>query len=239
VLIADQTIVGYMGAVYAERLVAGKTGIVCNLSSWYIDPKYRGWGATMLNAIFAYDPSLTYTAFTAAPLPKALFKAMQFIDVTDKSLVLPPLSHATTLRKRPTIQFAPEQIRGYLSDAERRVLDDHSHTDCLHVLLREGNRHAYMVTKRRRYRLARWSPWVVASKMLYCSGEPDLVIEHLEWTKLAILLRQRTLALVISVRWFSTPPSGVPIESHMLMRSAVFAPGDLDMLYSEVCLLPV
>jgi acetoacetyl-CoA synthetase len=95
-----------------------------------------------------------------------------------------------------------------------------------------------MLVKRRTYQVRAWSPWLAASKVLYCSN-PELVAKHLERVKLAILMRQGTMALVMLARWFTTPPAGVSIESHMLIRSPIFAPTDLDPLYSELCLLPV
>ena len=238
VLEANEVIVGFLGAIYVERTIRSKPEQVCNLTSWYIAPAYRGWGAAMLNAMLALDPSSTYTVLTAAPLPKAICRAMRFTDIVDSSLALPPLWHLRTLSRRPEISFQPQAFRCHLSTAEQRILDDHVATDCLHVLVRAGSQQAYMVIKRRRYRLHRWLPHVPASKVLYC-GAPAVVAAHLEWVKLAILRRQRTLALVVSARWFAVPPSGWRVDSHMLMRSAVLEPSDLDLLYSEVCLLPV
>jgi acetoacetyl-CoA synthetase len=237
VLVADQTIVGFLGTFYAARVIRDKRDVVCNLTSWYIDPAYRGWGAAMLSAVLEHD-DFTYTALTPAPLPKALFKAMGFTDITDRSLILLPFQHAHTLRNRPQISFLPLEIRQHLTDSERQLFDDHVDTACLHVLVRDSDQHAYLLVKRRHYKLTPWSPWLAASKVLYCSA-PDFVAERLEWIKLAIMRYQRTLAVVVSARWFTVPPRGVNITSHMLMRSSVFAPGDLDALYSEVCLLPV
>ena len=238
VLEVDHEIVGFLGALYAERTIGGKTDQVCNLTSWYIAPAYRGWGAAMLSTVLAVEPRPTYTVLTAAPLPKALCQAMQFREVVDASVALPPFWQLPTLSRRPEISFRPQELRPYLTVREQRILDDHARTDCLHVLVRAGDEQAYMVVKRRRYRLHRWLPRVPASKVLYCSA-PHVVAAHLEWVKLAILLRQGTLALVVSARWFAAPPHGLRVDSRMLIQSTVFEPCELDLLYSEVCLLPV
>jgi hypothetical protein len=63
--------------------------------------------------------------------------------------------------------------------------------------------------------------------------------EHLEWIKLTILWCQRTVALVVDSQAFHPPPRGLAHKTPILVRSALFEPDQLDMLYSEVCLLPV
>jgi acetoacetyl-CoA synthetase len=40
-----------------------EAALVCNISSWAVHPKYRGWGMALLAAVLQ-DESLTYTAFT-------------------------------------------------------------------------------------------------------------------------------------------------------------------------------
>jgi len=237
VLTADQIVVGYLGLIYASRTINGKRGIMCNMSSWYVEPAYRGWGGAMLSEVLAHDPSLTYTALTAAALPKAMIKVMEFTDSIDTSIVLPPLLHVSTLGKRPQITYDPEQMRQHLNEDERLILDDHAKTDCLHVLIRDGDRYAYLVVKRRPYRLRSWIQ-VNASKVLYCSN-PEVFIDYLEWIKLSVMLRQSSIAMVVSGHWFNQPPQGVKVDSHVLLKSSVFEPRDLDMLYSELCLLPV
>jgi acetoacetyl-CoA synthetase len=242
VLSVEDKVVGYLGALYAEREINGQRGLICNLTSWYIDPQYRGWGSAMVDAMFEFDNKAsyktTYTALTAAPLPKEIFKQMDFVDACEQSLILVPLSHLKTLSHRPRIIFDPKEIRPHLTADEQRLLDDHIDTDCLHVLVRDRQQTCYMMVKRRTYQVRAWSPWLAASKVLYCSN-PELVALHLERVKLAILLRQGTMALVMLARWFSTPPAGMATESHMLIRSSMFTPRDLDSLYSELCLLPV
>jgi len=45
-------IVGYLGTIYVQREINGKTGIVCNFSGFYVAPAYRGrgLGATLVAA---------------------------------------------------------------------------------------------------------------------------------------------------------------------------------------------
>ena len=38
------------------------------------------------------------------------------------------------------------------------------------------------------------------------------------------------IAMVVSGHWFKQPPQGVKVDSHVLLKSSVFEPRDLDML---------
>src|SRR6266849_5026263 len=40
-------IVGFLGAIYAVRPLAGQTVKVCNLSTWYVEPEFR-WASMKL-----------------------------------------------------------------------------------------------------------------------------------------------------------------------------------------------
>jgi acetoacetyl-CoA synthetase len=51
VLLDGNTIVGFLGAIAARRQVNGQAVLVCNISSWSVDAKYRGWGIALLAAL--------------------------------------------------------------------------------------------------------------------------------------------------------------------------------------------
>ena len=76
------------------------------------------------------------------------------------------------------------------------------------------------------------------SDILYCS-DPAPLARHLEWAKLAIMRRQRTLFLFADERIFPVRPRGVSFEALQFYRSPRFVAADLDKLYSEVVLLPL
>src|SRR5215471_8186589 len=61
VLTIGNEIVGFLGAVYAQRKIRKKTGLVCNHTSWYVVPEYRGWGAELL-ATATRNDNVSFTA---------------------------------------------------------------------------------------------------------------------------------------------------------------------------------
>jgi acetoacetyl-CoA synthetase len=244
VLVDGEDTVGFLGTVYARRQTAKGTSVVCNLTSWYIRPEYRGWGTALLAAALR-DESITYTALTPGPASRKVFKALRFAPLAERRIVMPPLLHAETLRgPRPAISFDPRTVRGALDERQRRVFDDHAPHDCLQLVLQAGSEQAYIVVKRRAMslqRLLRSLPTDVKfpySEVLHCSL-PPLLTRYLVHIKRSILCRQRTLALVADERLFPVRPRGILKRDYALYRSSLLGTGDVDKLYSEIVLLPI
>ena len=235
VLTLGKEIVGFLGAIYARRQIRGQTCVVCNCTSWYILPKYRGWGPALLAAALR-DQEVCYTTLTASPTSVRMFEAMGFRCLDSQRIIFTPLLHLDTLRAPGAeIIFDLDDIRSLLNGDQRVIFDDHLAYECLHLVLRDGAECAYLVLKRRTKR------GLALSELLYCSA-PHILVRHLERAKLAILRRQRTVALMADPRFFRAPlPRGVRIgrKGQALFRSSLFEPEELDNLYSELVLLPI
>jgi acetoacetyl-CoA synthetase len=244
VMTAGNEIVGFIGTVCAQREIRGKTGIVCNRTSWYVRPEHRGAGALALFMASLRDRALSYTDFTPSDVTVQMLRRTGFMPLSQRRHVLPALSNlGTLLGRRPFISFDPTTVRARLDAGQRRIFDDHSPYGCLHGVVAEGDDYAYIVTKRRVWRLPGWARpatggvGVPYSMILHCSV-PGILERHLERIKLAILARQRTVGIVADGGMFRRAPKGFSKRARTFYRSAVFAPGDLDGLYSELVLLP-
>ena len=232
-LVAGGEIRGFIGMLYARRLVQGKTALVCNLSSFYVHPDYRGWSFALL-AHALRDETVCYTSLTPSRTVTHMCEAMGFSYIDRNKIMLPPLLNAITLRgPSPRIISDPEQVRALLDGEQRRIFDDHAPYDCLQLVLQSGLERAYLVVKRRK--IVRFP----VSDLLYCSA-PALVARHLERVKLAIIWRQRSVALTAEAGIFGAlRPLGVVIRRPKLFRSSVLQAHELDKLYSELVLLPL
>ena len=205
VLTLGEEIVGFLGTIYARRQIRGQTCVVLNCTSWYILPKYRGWGPALLAAAL-HDQEACYTTLTASPTSVRMFEAMGFRCLDSQRIIFTPLLHLDTLRASAAeIIFDLDEIRSLLNGDQRLIFDDHLAYECLHLVLRDGAECAYLVLKRRTKR------GLALSELLYCSA-PHVLVRHLERAKLAVLRRQRTVALVADPRFFRAPlPRGVRI----------------------------
>jgi acetoacetyl-CoA synthetase len=238
VLMAGERIVGFVGTVFSRR----KDVVVCNLSSWYVLPKYRGWGALLLRAALQ-DETVSYVSLTPGPEAAATFRALHFWPVERKKIYLLPFADAETLlHRRPELELRHERIRELLSPEERRIFDDHQPYDCLHLVVRDGAEHAYVVCKKRPFR----RPYLKNvpghsllsySEVLYCSA-PELLSRHVERVKLTVLWRQRTLALQVGEQMLGSPlPRGGRRKQLEFYSSTELAADPVDLLYSELVLL--
>lgn len=247
-LLDGDAVVGFLGTIVAQRQVNGKAALVCNVSSWSVQPSYRGWGMALL-AEMLRDESLTYTVLTPAPISLSAFLAQRFAPLETCRIVMPPLLQAETLfvSKRPLISFDPAVVRATLSSQQRQIFDDHAPYDCLQLIVSDGCDHAYLVVKRRTQRLNPGRAWglgkvlpvrIPYSDILHCSA-PALLSRHLERVKLAILRRQRTVALVAEAGLFDVQPRGMMLATSTCYRSPLLTAGELDRLYSEIVLLPI
>ena len=249
VLLDGKAVVGFIGTVTARRQEDGEAVLVCNISSWSVHAKYRGWGMALLAAALR-DVSLTYTAFTPQPTSWAALLAQRFTPLNSHRIVMPPLLQAEALFRpnRPVISFEPAVVRERLTSQQRQIFDDHAPYDCLQLTVSDGSDHAYLVVKRRTHRLnarrlgglGKVLPVRIPySDILHCSA-PELLLRHLERVKLAILRRQRTAALVAEARLFPVRPRGVMLPQRTCYRSPeLAAASEFDRLYSEIVLLPI
>jgi len=232
-------IVGHLATIYAQREINGKTGIVCNHSSYYVAPAYRGRGlGATLSAAAVRDERITYTSLTPAPVTQRVLEAMGFAILERRMLLFPPGLNAETLwRPRVHIDVNEQTVRASLGQAERRIYDDHAPYDCLHMTASDAGGTAYLVVKRRRRRVPWWTS-IPFSQILYCSA-PDVLARNLERIKLAIMRQQKTCGIAMHERFFPKVPRAIRTKDIAQYRSPVFSPNELDLLYSEFVLLDI
>ena len=227
-----------------QREINGKTGIVCNYSSYYVAPAYRGRGlAQTLVAASVRDERITYISHTPAPPTQRALESVGFA-ILDRGVLLLPLGlNAETLwQSRVDIDVNGRTVRASLGQAERRIYDDHASYGCLQMTARDAGGTAYLVVKRRlvkrRLRRLAWTARIPFSQILYCS-EPDVLARNLERIKLAIMWQQKTFGIAMSERLFPKAPRAIRQEVIAQYRSPEFTPNELDLLYSEFVLLDI
>lgn len=245
VLTGGDTIIGFLGTVYSRRRLKGQTLSVCNLTSWYVLPQYRGWGALLLLRAALQDKTVAYTSLTPGAEATAIFQALGFRSVERKKFYFSPFGNAKTLlNRRPQLEFRHDQIRKLLSNDERRIFDDHERYDCVHLVVRDGPEQGYLVLKKRPFGrpLLRKIPGTSRlgySEVLYCST-PKLLSRHLERIKLSVMRRQKTIGFIVGEQMLASPlPRGKNRQHKELYRSHGLDGEAFDMLYSEFVLLPL
>jgi acetoacetyl-CoA synthetase len=237
VIVDGNDVVGFIATIYSRRKVNGKTGVVCNLSSWYVLPRYRSWSLSLLAAAIQ-DESISYTALTPANITVSALRSLGFATWGAGKVYLPPLIDIGTLRgSAPVLIFDSDRIVSLLDAEQLVVFHDHKRSDCLHAVVTWKNEYCYLLSKRRTSSVG--GVRVAYSDIFYCS-KPEILERHLERVKLAVLWRQKTLFMGFcetTMRQIHT--KGVSRAGTALFRSPVFEGVELDRLYSEFFLLPI
>jgi hypothetical protein len=225
-------IVGFLGTVYADRIIRDRPERLCNLSSWCVLPEYRNHSLTLLYAV-CRGADQTVTCLSPTPAVQKVLTALRFERLDTYKLFTVPLAQPAGLLRfpRPRLSLAPEDIARRLNPSHGDLLRDHAGTGCGHLLLEAGDRYCYVIWKRR----VKFS--VAFSEILYVSDQ-DLLLRHFELAKLRMLWRDRTLLLAVDKRLLGRrPPVAFPYRRVTLFKSARLKRADLDNLYSELALL--
>lgn len=238
VLSVGSQIVGFLGTIYSQRSLGGQASeLVCNLTSWYVQPEYRGWGSFLLAAALR-DKVTIYTSLTPGPETRAMLQRLGFATLEKQRYFLPLLNGRIVRRRGLEFEHEPDKIRNFLDEANRRILDDHLPYNLLHLVVWEGGECTYLVLKRRIIRA--WGPVrIPVSELLYCS-DPKMLVRHFESIKLAVLVRQRAFVFIANERFVPATVRSVRKARFDRYRSPRnLALSHLDLLYSELVLLPV
>ena len=127
-LVEDQgRIVGFMGTIYSDRVIAGRTRRFCDLSSWYLTREHRGDGTgdRLLRAGMA-QPDVTYQTMTARRATGRKIRALGFSVLDDTRRVFRPFTLPLTHRAGLGVVGDPAAIRALLDPDQRTCHDLHA-----------------------------------------------------------------------------------------------------------------
>jgi hypothetical protein len=126
-------IVGAILTIYSRVPVNGGFAIRCNLSSWYLDPEFRGYAPLL--ASFR-DSAVTYVNISPAPNTWATIEAQGFGCIREGwFLSLPALSRGGERGRILPLSAAPRDL------PERALLEEHAALDCTVLVLEAGGEH--------------------------------------------------------------------------------------------------
>jgi hypothetical protein len=148
-LVDQGRIVGLMGTLFSERSIEGRQVPICNLHSWFVLPAYRGTTSLLLlRPVLALRHHII-TDFTSTPDVAVMLLRVGFQESSGGTLFLPALPLRPTWGAMPrSIALDDEGSLGLMSDADLRILRDHSGIGCTHTILRVGSSYCYVVSSR-------------------------------------------------------------------------------------------
>ncbi len=237
VLVGDGAIQGYLGTIYSTRSIEGRSHRLCNITSWYVREPYRGSSLRLFMAMLRQASVVTVQTPSKSTQP--VLQASGFRSLDSARHLYFPLLHIETLFRGFSLKVksGAGEIEPHLDAGDRKIMADLAGTGCGQFYLGDGEGYCYLVTKKRQQRFA--GVRLAVSDVLYCSDR-KLLCRHLERFVLAVLGRERTVAMIGDERILGKKSRrGVRIPFDKYFRSSTLEARQIDNLYSELVLLPI
>ncbi len=222
---------GFLGMVYSDRPVRGRTERIVDVSSWYLEKELRGrgFGVGLMRAALA-DPDCTYCTMTASKLRLPIFAAAGFQVLDDQRLVW---RRSDAGDPRLAVEQDAATVWAAADVDQRRILDDHAGLAVTPVLAQRDDARCLLMfsVKRKGADVDTWD-------VLYTSDRRFLA-DHGQALAEA-LLPVESAALAADRRFVNGAAPGAkaePLPVPRFYKSARLAPHEIDHLYSELQLL--
>ncbi|WP_024509229.1 hypothetical protein [Bradyrhizobium sp. ARR65] len=167
------TPVGVLLLIYTAHDEGGETSIRCNLSSWYVEPAFRGY-APMLTKIAQRHKDVTYVNISPAHWTWRIIEAQGFQPYCSGLFFsFPALSRAAQGMRLEIISQQAPTIDG-LSAAEVALLTRHAGYGCLSLVCRAAGGRAFpFILQPMRIRRG----WIAlpAMQLIYCRDVADYI----------------------------------------------------------------
>jgi RimJ/RimL family protein N-acetyltransferase len=230
VVLENGAVAGYLGVIHAERPIGGRKVRIANLSSWYIarSLRGRGLGLAMLE-LATRDPRVTYTTFSSNPPALRLMAKVGLALLDERRLLWRRSGDAPGVE----VLSGWKAVLPEVSDAERRILQDHRELPVQPHLLRapEGDCLVVLSVKPKGENVA-------YHEVLHL-GRPAVLARHAQaFADLALAPGASVLAVDARfLEGFAVLAEIEPIGVPRFFRSADLAAREVDFLYSEIPLL--
>ena len=146
-LMDGKQIRGFLGTVFARRIINGKSTIFCNISTWVVDESYRaslgnagrGLGKRLVEPVLAHK-DVVVTALSPNVLSAKSCESMGFKHLDSEQVVIPVFPGfrgwpGIGSSQKLAISFKPCEIRKRLNEKEREICNDHRDLPCKHFLI--------------------------------------------------------------------------------------------------------
>lgn len=235
VLVNREKIVGFFGTIFKLREFHGVKRRMCNLTSWIVEPQFRGQSLELLYRILEHSDA-TITCLTASEIAGKIYQAKGFKILDSGTAIIPVMPGWLNKLKggasRKGLEAVTGGIEGFLTDGEKELHKEHKPYGCRHLVIRHGADNCYLIATTVK------AQWLKLGYVHYI-GNHGLLRDS--FTQAARLLadRLKVNALMIDQRMLRD----LPVKLRFTYpRAKFFRPvgiegRDVDNLYSEMILL--
>jgi hypothetical protein len=223
-------LVGGIGAIYAERELAGRRQRFCNITSWCVLEPFRSQSMRLLMAL-VNQPGFHFTNFTPTAVVAKSLQFLKFQPLDSDRAVLPntPLANPAV-----RVETDPDVVAQLLAPAARRLFDDHRRLPWLQqVAVGRAGAFCLVVFKRKRLK------GLPSAEIIAVSDRALFTRYHRAFGR-HVLLRHGMVTTRIETRLLAGRPAFARVLSGYrpkMFRSDSLAAADIDNLYSELVAL--
>jgi len=234
-LLVNNTIVGVLCALYAQRQTQGGIRNVCNTTTWFVLDAYRSHSLKLMIAILD-QKGFFFTSLSASPEVYELHLQLKFRSHVTTLVAIPNLPKLNYFSKKLEILADPGSISRYLDSHIKQISIDHMNLATVHqVVFRTSDETLLVLFDIRTVRGLR------ATNILYLSN-PDMFYQNQKEICSYFLSNNHTL--FTRIHRFSM--SKVPAFSLEIKRNiTLFYKGDItelsfpEFIYSEHMFAPL
>jgi len=140
-ILNEEKMVGFLGTIFSERVVDGKTKVCCCTTSWFVEEELR----TQMLALRLFGPilkrkGLLITNMSPTDRAAEICERLGYEYLDREQVIIPILPSLSFFNKRKQpllVTFDPHEICGYLKPEHQRILQDHAGLGCKHFLIQE------------------------------------------------------------------------------------------------------
>ena len=231
VAIVGGRLVGFIGMVYADRVVSGRRHRVVNICAWYLDKAYRkaGFGFELMRSAIA-DDAMSYTILTSSSRSVSLLEAIGYRILDDDRQLW-------TAKGAPAgiaLEEDPPRILEQVDGVAREMLRDHVGLPIRPVLVADAAADCLVV-----FAIAKKRDDVTYFDVLHLTN-PPFFASRAQAIADGLLPRDRKAVLAVDTRLLQGNAHDGTVERLLVPRyykSSTLRPGQIDNMYSELQLL--
>ncbi len=147
VLQLEDEIVGYIGTIYSQQIIAGEQQLCCNLTTWIVEDDYRSYSIMMLLPLVR-NKKLLLTSFSSNNISYEVYKKLGFKDANIRKRIVYqlPFSFFDFFKINNYLLFTDiEGITKNISLSNKVIFNDHKNFGNTYMLLKHKNKECLLM----------------------------------------------------------------------------------------------
>jgi hypothetical protein len=235
-LFDDEKLVGFLGLIFSQRIIAQKLERFCNLTTWIVQPSYRGYSLLLMRSVMQLK-NYTLTDFSSYKEVIQLSKRLGFQELDVRVKLLLASRFVPSFFRHEKIQCFQEldEIKTRLRGADATLFADHQrYPNCRHLLVCGGEQYCYLIfTVVQNSTFSYCYLHFISDVKLFAMFSLTIRAQLVKMSGTALILVDSRLVSQISLPLTYELPLNLP----KLYKSDTLTPEQIDNLYSELILL--